>query len=631
MRIFLSILLLGALHAQAQDKTYAALQVNPQPLKQGQTITLNYKLAESTLKTENGEIVVVMFAYTRGKPVASDTLLVPGKKGFLQAKFILNDSTDAVAFNFLQGDANDANRENGYFFPVLNAAGAAIPETNLSMARLYRGEYLAGIENSKPDLVKKYTEAWLPYESKPNVAYMTKVEVALAARDTPAICTLVKDYATVAELTEANYNFLQSMNRSFCKDNNLAAGLQTALEAKHPNGDWRYKPWTDSLRKATAPSEKLVWYKAFKMANPQDAAQKIPFASRFVSEIGFAAARGYDLKTLDAMLPFFNATEPEAKAQVLNYAANLCVTKDTLLGQAEGLSRQALALIETEQKTGANRPPTRSKTTHKNALDNSFASYAGTYGKLLYKQAKYDSAFQYLYLAANQYKWADEGINQTCFEAMEKVKPAADVVKQIEVALKNDGGNDDIKAQYLRLAAVAGVANPQQQLDGIVAKADEKKFAKMKTRMINEKAPSFALLDLDGKTVSLESLKGKVVVVDFWATWCGPCISSFPGMQKVVAKYEKDENVKLLFVDTWQSEADKVATVKKFLADKPYTFHVLMDSKDEVVKSFNVNGIPTKFIIGKDGNIRFKSVGFDGSTEKTASEMQMMIELAKKG
>lgn len=631
MKILLPILLLGAVHAQAQPKSYAALQVNPQPLKQGQTITLNYKLSEGTLKPENGEIVVVMFAYTKGVPLASDTLLVPGKKGYLQARFILSDSTDAIAFNFLQGDANDANNENGYFFPVLTAAGAAIPETNLSLARLYRGEYMMGIENSKTDLANKYSEAWLPFETKANVAFMTKVEIALAARDTVAICTLVKAYGSIPELTEANFNFLQSMNRSFCKDNSLTTGLQSALEAKHPNGDWRYKPWSDSLRKATAASEKLVWYKAFKMANPQDATQKTPFSNRYVSEIGIAAARTYDFKTLEAVLPLYSLKEPEAKAQVLNYAANLCATKDTLLAQAEGLSLRALALIETEQKAGANRLPFRSKTTHKNYLDETYASYAGTYGKLLLKQAKYDSAFQYLYLAAKQSKWAEDDINQSCFAAMEKVKPAAEVVKQMEVAILNDGGNDAIKAQYLRLAGSMVVSNPQQQLDGVLAKADEKKFAKIKTKMINEKAPAFALLDLEGNSVSLESLKGKVVVIDFWATWCGPCISSFPGMQKVVAKYERDENVKLLFIDTWQNEADKLATVKKFLSDKPYTFKVLMDSKDEVVKAFNVKGIPTKFIIGKDGNILFKSVGFNGSTEKTANEMEMMIELAKKG
>jgi peroxiredoxin len=183
----------------------------------------------------------------------------------------------------------------------------------------------------------------------------------------------------------------------------------------------------------------------------------------------------------------------------------------------------------------------------------------------------------------------------------------------------------------LKLAATAGIANAQLQLDNVVAKADEKKYAAFKSKMINEKAPAFSLLDVDGKPVSLESLKGKVVVVDFWATWCGPCISSFPGMQKVVAKYEKDESVKLLFIDTWQSETDKVATVKNFMNGKPYTFHVLMDEKDEVVKSFGVSGIPTKFVIDKNGNIRFKSVGFDGSTEKTATEMAMMIELTKKG
>ncbi|MEI9957645.1 MAG: TlpA disulfide reductase family protein [Ferruginibacter sp.] len=61
--------------------------------------------------------------------------------------------------------------------------------------------------------------------------------------------------------------------------------------------------------------------------------------------------------------------------------------------------------------------------------------------------------------------------------------------------------------------------------------------------MLNEAAPKFALEDLDGKTVSLESLKGKVVIVDFWATWCGPCIASMPAMKTAQEKYKQRDDV----------------------------------------------------------------------------------------
>ncbi len=101
-----------------------------------------------------------------------------------------------------------------------------------------------------------------------------------------------------------------------------------------------------------------------------------------------------------------------------------------------------------------------------------------------------------------------------------------------------------------------------------------------------------------------------------------------PGMQKMVNKYKDDPNVKFLFVDTWQTEDDKVANAKKFIADKGYNeFHVLMDNEDKVVSSYKVTGIPTKFIIGKDGNIKFKEIGFDGE-ENLVKSLPAMVELA---
>ncbi len=123
--------------------------------------------------------------------------------------------------------------------------------------------------------------------------------------------------------------------------------------------------------------------------------------------------------------------------------------------------------------------------------------------------------------------------------------------------------------------------------------------------LMSKKAPAFEMQTLDGQTVSLESLKGNVVVLDFWATWCGPCVAAMPHLQEMANNTELTEKgLKVLAVNmtTWKPETEQKA--KEFIAQNSYTFTVSLDRDGSVGKAYKVQGIPTQVVIGRDGMIK---------------------------
>lgn len=155
--------------------------------------------------------------------------------------------------------------------------------------------------------------------------------------------------------------------------------------------------------------------------------------------------------------------------------------------------------------------------------------------------------------------------------------------------------------------------------------------------LIEVPAPAFRLRALDGSFVSLSDYSGKILVLDFWATWCAPCRASFPAMKKLVEKYEADTNVRFLFIDTKERTKDYTKKVRAFLTKNNYPFKVAFDATDNagnmdvVFKQYDIPGIPVKFIIDGKGMIRSKKLGYDTklTDDQHVKEIDQLITAIK--
>lgn len=317
----------------------------------------------------------------------------------------------------------------------------------------------------------------------------------------------------------------------------------------------------------------------------------------------------------------------------LNMAAATLLKEEKDLEIAASFAKRALDLYEKIKDDPKSKPANYPEADWKRFMKFAGYPYNDTYAHALYAQGKYKEALVY------QEKAFDDAPENGMPPSVERYAHLLVINNQPEKAYNlvlemaktgksTDGMNKLLKELYVKKHDPAGFDAFFDDLQKNVVVAMKEK---LKKKMQVSEAAAFTLKDLDGNTVSLSDFKGKIVVIDFWATWCAPCIASFPAMKKM---QERHPEVKFLFIDTQEKQDGALEKVRKYITRSKYPFHVLMDkpvSDNEeifqVMSLYKVEGIPTKFVIDAKGRQLFSSVGFTSDTE-LINELEAMIQLA---
>ncbi len=632
-KTFLLLVLFVACATGFAQVTFETLTYTPLTPKKGDQLSFEFNAAKSQLPAGKKPSAAVYLFSAKRLQVIEPELTQSGKtyKGAVQ----LDTNTTAIAFAFSVDDVKENNKGEGYIIPVYTDKGQPVKEYYLAAGQVYSGygEYLFGMNSDAAKALAITEEGMKAYpEAKESDgflgSYLYYLNAAKKKEAEPLIIEQLKAIETKPTLKESDYAVLTQWYGRL-KKKATADSFTALLKKQYPGGSWKKTEAINKIFGEANPDNKKKLLAEYVAAYPPKTEDQA-MIQNIRSQIANAYANS---KNYAAFKEIAQDLEPASKYSVYNNLAWQWAEANQNIAEAEAMAKEATEWTKKEVATPTEKKPeqlTQKAWLKKREAD--YSMYGDTYAFILYNKGDYKTGLPYAKDAATIAKLKDAELNERYAMLLEKAAPADEAKKVIE-QMVNDGAaspktKEALKAIYIK--EKKSEAGFDDYLVKLEAAAKQNKRAELVKSMINEPAPKFTLKDWEGKTVSLESLKGKVVVVDFWATWCGPCIASMPGMKKAQEKLIPAGNVAFLFVDTWENVEDKKKNSMDFMKKKNYPFYVLMDDENKVVTDFGVNGIPAKFIIDKNGNIRFKATGFGGNADELVDELTTMVELAAK-
>ena len=604
MKYFFTTLWLCMQWLTTTAQTYHSLQVSPAPAA-GRSVVITYDPAGTPLAQQTLLRCTIVY-FDKTHELNQITLPLQQSRGKWQATVAVPDQAVLLLLTPLAGEKlTDDNNGAGYLFPVYKD-GKPLPFAYYQMAGLMERSGLKKDPAKALIYLKKEIENNPTAENLCRSQYFNMLANSPEPADKALLIQKLLAYKTdqEEELT-MNQRYLQYLGEKPAADS-----LSTLLRQRFPAGIFVRSEHIQAIQQAKEFREKANLFARFMQQFPEPATVGSPDYeyTQLYQQMSMAAIESGDTTAAHSYMALLyhkrdllgvytkaaryyrQQQQPE---QAMAWAQQGVLATDTSSGYTEWDAYLLVAALYNDKKAYAA------------ALPYAATVYAHTQNK--------EAGTLYVQLLV----------------AMGNT-PAAQSL--LEAAVKAGTASVQMKAQLKGIYEKTNNPVPfAQYLTGLLPAADTHLRRELKESMLQEKVTAISLLDTAGKEVKLSDLKGKIVVLDFWATWCKPCIQSFPAMQQVMQQFPE---VVFLFIATFET-GDALQKVKQFNREKSFPFRYLMDeplkgeSNYKAFTHFKVPSVPYKVVLDKQGNIRFRSGGFSGNDDALIAELSTMIRLVQ--